>query len=143
MSAAPRQLFVLRHAKSSWEDPGLDDHERPLAPRGKRATQLISAYLRAGKIEPTLVLCSSARRTRETLDLVVPGGKTVIEPELYAASATTVLERLRRVPAKTASVMVVGHNPSLQTLVTRLALEDVGDATLSAVKRKFPTGAIA
>ena len=84
MSAAPKQLFVLRHAKSSWDDPGLDDHERPLAPRGRRAAQLISAYLRASKIEPALVLCSSARRARETLESVAPGGVTVIEPELYA-----------------------------------------------------------
>jgi phosphohistidine phosphatase len=143
MSDAPKQLFVMRHAKSSWEDPGLDDHERPLAPRGRRAAKLISAYLRATEIAPALVLCSPARRTRETLESVEPGGETVIEPELYAASATTVLARLRRVPAATPSVMVVGHNPSLQVLVARLGRRDVDDSTMAAVMQKFPTGAVA
>jgi phosphohistidine phosphatase len=143
MSAAPKQLFALRHAKSSWDDPGLDDHERPLAPRGRRAAQLISAYLRASKIEPALVLCSSARRARETLESVAPGCVTVIEPELYAANAATVLERLRGVPPATPSVMVVGHNPSLHVLVARLARGDAANATLAAVRQKFPTGAVA
>jgi phosphohistidine phosphatase len=143
MSAAPKQLFVLRHAKSSWDDPGLDDHERPLAPRGRRAAKLISAYLRAAEIEPALVLCSPARRTRETLESVAPGGEAVIEPELYAASVATVLGRLRRVPPATPSVMVVGHNPSLQMLVARLGRGDVDDPTLTAVRQKFPTGALA
>ena len=71
-----KQLFVLRHAKSSWDDPGLEDHERPLAPRGIRAVELLAEYLRANRIEPDQVLCSSARRTRETLEGVCPGGRS-------------------------------------------------------------------
>ena len=143
MSTSPKQLFVLRHGKSSWDDPGLDDHERPLAPRGRRAAKLLSGYLRERKIQPSLVLCSSARRTRETLVSVAPGGEVVIEPDLYAASVATVLERLRRVPPDRASVMVVGHNPASQMLVERLAGDDGNDPALAAVKRKFPTGAFA
>src|SRR5205807_9103055 len=60
-----RQLFVLRHAKSSWDDPGLDDHERPLAPRGRRAVEVLNKHLRTTGACPEQVLCSSARRTRE------------------------------------------------------------------------------
>src|ERR1700730_9963575 len=101
--APPNQLFVLRHAKSSWDEPGLDDHERPLAPRGRRATNLIAKYLASAQIEPALVLCSSARRTRETLDAVTPGGVVAIEPDLYSADASAILERLRRVPDETTS----------------------------------------
>jgi phosphohistidine phosphatase len=143
---AVKQLFVLRHAKSSWDDPGLDDHERPLAPRGRRAVTLLSQHVRENDIRPDLVLCSSSRRTIETLEGVAPGGETVIEPALYEATTSWIIERLRRVPEDIASAMVVGHNPSLQTLVLRLAgANDFSpqDPYLEDVKRKFPTGALA
>lgn len=148
-----KQLFVLRHAKSSWDDPGLVDHDRPLAPRGIRAVKLLGEHLRANGIEPVLVLCSSSRRTRQTLEGVSPGGEILIEPELYHASCATVIERLQRVPAGTASVMVIGHNPTMQMLVLRLmgangsapaatAAAEI-DGNLAEVQRKFPTGALA
>jgi phosphohistidine phosphatase len=141
-----KRLFVLRHAKSSWDDPGLDDHERPLAPRGRRAAKAMAAHMRALRMTPSLVICSSARRTRQTLDDVAPGGQQLIEPELYSASATDLLQRLRGVPEATESVMVIGHNPALQILV--LSLAETGDARcgnadLEAVHSKFPTGALA
>ncbi len=148
-----KQLFVLRHAKSSWNDPGLEDDERPLAPRGLRAAKLLGEHMRATGIRPAQVLCSPARRTRETLDGVSPGGETLIEPELYAASCGAVIERLRRVPEATASVMVVGHNPAMQVLVLRLAgaggrewatnPNRTVDSDVAEVQRKFPTGALA
>jgi phosphohistidine phosphatase len=103
-------------------------------------------HLRASDIRPTLVLCSSARRTRETLEAVSPGGATTIEPELYEASAAWIIERLRNVPDQTESAMVIGHNPAMQILVLRLAGAhglQLGNADLSAVQRKFPTGALA
>ena len=115
-----KRLFVLRHAKSSWEDPGLDDHERPLAPRGRRAVKVLNQHLREQHIAPDLVICSTSRRTRETLEGVQPGGEISIESELYAASAKDVIERLRHVPEDTGSVMVIGHNPAMQLLVLRL-----------------------
>ena len=70
-----KRLFVLRHAKSSWDDPGLDDRERPLAPRGQRACKVMAEHLRTNAIEPELVLCSTSRRTRETLEGVAPRGE--------------------------------------------------------------------
>ena len=115
-----RQLFVLRHAKSSWDEPGLDDHERPLAPRGHRAVKLLGDHLRDHGVEPEQVLCSSARRTRETLAGVNPTGERLVEPELYSASCDAVIARLRQVPDGTGSVMLVGHNPAMQLLVLRL-----------------------
>jgi phosphohistidine phosphatase len=145
-----KQLFVLRHAKSSWEDPGLADHDRPLAPRGRRAVQAIAAHVSATGIAPELVLCSSARRTRETLEGVAVGGEHVIEPALYSASCEEVLERLHQVPDEIGSVMLVGHNPTVQALVIRLADDDgaladddgASDGSeLAEVRRKFPTGA--
>jgi phosphohistidine phosphatase len=141
-----KQLFVLRHAKSSWDDPGLDDHERPLAPRGRRAVEVLADHVRSNAVEPALVLCSSSRRTRETLEGVQPSGERVIEPELYGASAGDLLERLRRVPEAADSVMVIGHNPAMQVLVLRLTASGelpANGSDLAEVKRKFSTGALA
>ncbi len=131
------ELFVLRHAKSSWDDPGIDDHERPLAPRGAKAAALIKDHLRKEEIHPGLVLCSTARRARETLERVDPDGERSIEEELYSASAGDLIERLKRVPEGVDAVMVIGHNPAMQQLVLALA---GGDAT---VRERFPTGALA
>jgi phosphohistidine phosphatase len=139
-----RQLFVLRHAKSSWDDPGLDDHDRPLAPRGQRAVRVLNDYVRNHGIEPALVLCSSSRRTRETLTGVSPSGEHVIEPNLYGASAGGILERLHEIPADTSSAMVIGHNPAMQILILRLAAGPAAaDDDLATIQRKFPTGALA
>jgi len=135
---------VLRHAKSSWDDPAQRDHDRPLAPRGKRAVKLLAEYVERNAIEPELVLCSTARRTQDTLAGVSPGGEALIEPELYTATVGELIERLRRVPAGLGSVMVIGHNPTMQMLVLRLS-RDHGPLAdrLADVRRKFPTGALA
>jgi phosphohistidine phosphatase len=163
---AAKRLLILRHAKSSWDDPGLDDHDRPLAPRGRKAAAAMAGYLHATGIQPALVLCSSARRAVETLEGVSPGGERLIEPDLYGASATELIERLRRVPDDIGSVMLIGHNPAMQTLVLRLAAGGDEAATerspaagreeqttgrgrsatspdLAEVQRKFPTAALA
>jgi phosphohistidine phosphatase len=141
-----KRLFVLRHAKSSWDDAGLEDHERPLAPRGRRAVGVIASHMSARGIEPELVLCSSSRRTRETLDGIAVGGEHLIEPALYSASTEELLDRLRELPENFSSAMLVGHNPAVQMLVLRLTNHDGGgfdDPIRDAVKRKFPTGALA
>ena len=143
---ATKLLFVLRHAKSSWDDPSTPDQERPLAPRGRRAVTMLREHLEASEIQPALVLCSSARRTRETLEGVNPAGERLIEPELYGADAGELLGRLRRVGEGVPSVMLIGHNPALQVLILRLA-EAPGPAAeesdLDRVRRKLPTGALA
>lgn len=139
-----KRLFLLRHAKSSWEDPELADHDRPLAPRGRRATKLIAEHLRRESIAPAVVLCSSARRTRETLERIAPRlGEEVaveIEGELYAASEQRLLERLRALHEGVESVMLIGHNPGLERLALSLA---GGGEGLAAMRRKYPTGALA
>jgi phosphohistidine phosphatase len=139
-----KQLFLLRHAKSSWDDPELDDHDRPLAPRGRRATELIAKYLRREGIVPDLVLCSSALRTRQTLERIAPAWgddvRVEVEAELYAASAGELLERLRAVADDVESVMLIGHNPGIEELA--LSLAGSGDE-LPALRRKYPTAALA
>lgn len=136
-------LYLLRHAKSSWADSTLPDRDRPLAPRGRRDAKRIARYLAGRGFEPDLVLCSSAGRARETLELVRPafGASTVmLEEELYAASSDELLARIRLVPEAVASVMLIGHNPGLQQLAVVLA--STGDE-LDRLEAKFPTAALA
>jgi phosphohistidine phosphatase len=140
------RLFVLRHAKSSWNNAQLDDHDRPLAPRGERAAEALAAHVATIEPPPALVLCSTARRAQDTLEPVraqLPDGTAVlIEDELYGAGAPDLLDRLRDIPEDTPSVMLVGHNPGLEDLVKGLGRE--GDPNLIArVHGKFPTGALA
>jgi phosphohistidine phosphatase len=135
-----KRLFLLRHAKSSWDDADLADRDRPLAPRGRRAVKVMAGHIRDEKISPSLVLCSPARRTRETLEGVAPGGEVQIEDELYGASEADLLERLQRVPDEIDSVMLIGHNPAIQELALDLA---AGGERRGDVENKFPTAALA
>jgi phosphohistidine phosphatase len=138
-----KRLYLLRHAKSSWKDTSLPDHDRPLAGRGRRAAKAIARHLSEHGIAPELVLCSSARRARETLDRIEPALGTPavrVERNLYAASAQALLERLRGVPDTVESVMLIGHNPGLQDLALDLARPSPTAHELAA---KYPTGALA
>jgi phosphohistidine phosphatase len=137
-----RSVYLLRHAKSSWKS-GLPDHERPLAPRGRRAAKAIRRHMRGQGIEPELVLCSTARRTRETLVRIQPAlgaAELRIEHELYGASAAVLLDRLRAVPDAIGSVMLIGHNPGLELLALDLAQPAPERREL---EEKFPTAALA
>ena len=141
-----KTLYLLRHAKSDWADAGLADHDRPLARRGEDAAKRIATHIEKAGIHPELVLCSSARRARDTLDAVIPvlGSDTDvrIENELYGAGAQALLGRLWAVGSDTRSVMMVGHNPGLHDLAFELA----GDGDTQAIEQlsaKFPTGALA
>lgn len=138
-----KQLHLLRHGKSSWTDTGLPDHDRPLAGRGRRASRAIARHLSEQGINPELVLCSTARRARETLDRIQPGlgsPAVLFERDLYAASAPALLERLRTVPDAVESVMLIGHNPGLQDLALDLARPS---PTARELATKYPTAALA
>jgi phosphohistidine phosphatase len=137
------RLYLLRHAKSSWDEPGLADHDRPLAKRGRRAADAMARHLRENEVAPELVLCSTARRARETFERIEPAleaPEVRFERELYGATPHGLLERLQRVPDSVASVMVVGHNPTLEELALDLARPSPARRELEA---KFPTGALA
>jgi phosphohistidine phosphatase len=137
-------LYLLRHAKSSWTDPALPDHERPLARRGRRACKLIAAHLRAERIAPALVLCSSAVRTRETLEGIAPAlpGATELRVDgaLYGASASDLLTILRALPEDLDAVLLIGHDPGMHDLTLSLARPG---ALRDEVRPKFPTAALA
>jgi phosphohistidine phosphatase len=139
-----KRLWLLRHAKSSWDDPSLADADRPLAPRGRRAAELMAAHLAVSDVRPSVVLCSSSLRTRETLAAILPAlGDALevrIERALYGAGAAELLQRLRQVPNRAPSVMLIGHNPGIQELAFGLA---ASGSALAALREKFPTGALA
>jgi phosphohistidine phosphatase len=139
-----KRLYLLRHGKSSWDDASLPDHERPLAPRGRRAAKLMGDHLSREDIHPAFVLCSSSVRTRETLSRI---GKALgdeppvqFEEELYGAGAEQLLERLRQLPADLSSVLLIGHNPGMHELALDLADSGV---QLARLEEKFPTAALA
>jgi phosphohistidine phosphatase len=141
-----KRLYVLRHAKSSWDEPGLDDQDRPLAPRGRGAAGKVAAHMTQAGIRPSLVLCSSALRTRQTLGLLCDALESRvevrIEPAFYGAGEDELLEALRGVPGRVPSVLLIGHNPGVQKLA--LSLTGRGDEALVArLEEKMPTAALA
>jgi phosphohistidine phosphatase len=134
-------LHLLRHAKSSWKDD-VEDHKRKLNRRGREAAQLLGQHLptHVGRVD--LVLCSSARRTRETLNLVLtrfrPLPSILIEDGLYLAQCDKLLERLTLIEDGFLEVMLIGHNPGLHHLA--LALSDPCSPLLADLTSgKFPT----
>ena len=132
-----KRVWLLRHLKSSWDEPGLADHDRPLAPRGRKAGKRMRQWAADHDVRPDLVLCSTAVRARATLDLVGPAlGAPAVEFEggLYHAWAEDLLERLRGIPSGVESVLLIGHNPGFHDLVALLAPPGPED---------FPTGALA
>ncbi len=119
-----KRLYVLRHAKSAWDDPTLRDRDRPLAPRGRKAAKRMGKWARKHDVRPQLIVCSSAVRARETLHRMLHylGEPEVwFEVTLYAASAETLLARVHALPGEVDEAMVVGHNPGVMELVLLLA----------------------
>ena len=145
-AAAVKRLLLLRHAKSSWDDSGIADHERPLAPRGERAAAAVAAYLAQRGAAPDLVLCSTAVRARQTLERMLaalPGRPEVrTTRELYLAEPERILGLVQGVDDGAAGLLVVGHNPGLGELAASLA--GTGDAKpLARLRERFPTFAVA
>jgi phosphohistidine phosphatase len=137
-----RRLMLLRHAKSDW--PDVPDRDRPLAKRGRRDAPVVARWLREHRYLPDVVVCSAARRTRQTWDLVAAelGGSPSVtfEPRAYAASALTLLYLVRELPAASRAALLIGHNPGIEDLATSLTEPPDGD---DAPGLSFPTAAVA
>jgi phosphohistidine phosphatase len=138
-----RRLHLLRHAKSSWDEPGLEDHDRPLAPRGRRAAKLVADWAAEHDVRPQLVMSSTAVRARETLERVLPGlGEPEVrfDEDLYAARVDALLQCVRALPDGMEEAMLVGHNPGLRALLLLLAAPG---QLRGRAEAKVPTGALA
>jgi phosphohistidine phosphatase len=136
-------LHLLRHAKSSWKED-IADRERPLNRRGREAARLVGRHLPAAVGAIDVVLCSSAVRTRETLDLALAGfaprPRCMIEDELYLADRDKLVERLQCLAESDVNALVIGHNPGLHELALALAEPD-NPRIRSLAAGKFPTAA--
>jgi phosphohistidine phosphatase len=154
-----RKLVLLRHAKSAW--PDVPDHERPLAGRGIRTAPVMGRWLRDAGLVPDQVLCSTARRARETWQFAQAGLAATppvsFEDRVYDATATELLALIREVPPATGTLLLIGHNPAIEDLALMLAAAPgaarpsaagPGSGTASSgdlerMRAKFPTAAIA
>jgi len=140
------RLLLLRHAKSSWGDPGLADIERPLSPRGRRNAATMAKTIDAEGMAPDRILCSPARRTRETLAALLPylggEGRVSIDPKLYDSGLTDYLGAISRSGGDAGTLLVIGHNPAIQATAQNLIGD--GEPGLAAeLAAKYPTGALA
>jgi phosphohistidine phosphatase len=136
-----KTLLILRHAKSSWNDSGMTDHDRPLNARGKEDAPRIGQLLRDQGLQPDLILSSTAKRARSTAKRVVAGGQLACSPqllgELYLAPADTYIAVLRHQPAEYERILVIGHNPGLQELVLLLTGKALALPTAALVQIQF------
>lgn len=134
-----KRLILTRHAKSSWDDPLMTDHDRPLNERGRAAAADLGRWLASRGYVPGQVLCSDAVRTRETWGGIAPAlvfdGAVDLKPALYHAGADVMLAVLRH--AKADVVLMLGHNPGISEFAHRL----VARAPLNPEFQKYPTGA--
>jgi phosphohistidine phosphatase len=141
-----RRLLLLRHAKSSWDHPELADHDRPLAPRGRRAAAAVGAHLGDLPELPDVVLCSTAVRTVQTLEGIRPAlpvtTSVELDDALYGADDDELLEVVRRLPAAASCAMVIAHNPGIGDLAVLLTGHG-DDSARAAMASKFPTAALA
>jgi phosphohistidine phosphatase len=133
-----KTLLVLRHAKSSWDDQSLDDHARPLNPRGLKDAPRVGEWLREQGVIPDVLITSDAVRARMTAEAVARAagytGDVRLDSSLYLASPDEIYGVINTVDRpRTAAVMIVGHNPGLSAFVTQLTGDDV----------ELPTAALA
>lgn len=139
-------LALLRHAKSSWDEPALDDVDRPLSGRGRDAATRMGEEMRALGLHYDLALVSPARRAADTFERVCGAWKGAIEsreePRLYLAAGAEILSVIAQAPDSADRLLLVGHNPVLHEMAVRLSgMEESVHGKLLAAK--FPTGALA
>lgn len=142
-----KKLTLLRHAKSSWDDPVSRDFDRPLNVKGRRAARIMGRWLRENGFVFDDVVASPAVRVVETLDEAWEGYGRTYHPQydkrIYLASAAALLDVVQELPDVHDHVMMSGHNPGMEDLILLLVPDRAGDALRDAVEEKYPTAAVA
>lgn len=133
-----KQLFVIRHAKSSWGDPSLCDRDRPLNKRGKHDAPLMGRVLRERGAQPDLMVSSPARRARKTALLIAdeigyPREEISIDERIYEAGTAGIVGLIQALPESAERVYLIGHNPVLTDLVNQLAGDVVSHLPTCAI----------
>lgn len=141
-----KTILLLRHAKSSWSSPGLQDFDRPLNQRGREAAPRMGRYMKEQGLVPDVVLCSAACRALQTWELVAESLDADCQVKqlrgLYLASAKQLLDALRRTPDLADSVLLIGHNPGMERLASALSGSGSDPEALARLGEKFPTSAL-
>ncbi len=142
-----RRLLLMRHAKSSWDRPGLRDFDRPLSPRGEKAAVSMGQHILDDGLVPDLVFCSPAKRTRQTLNLTCAQFGTspqiMFDDSLYGGTISFLQDLLRSITDDNVrTAMIIGHNPETQGLALNLS-RDAGTDAMAALKSKYPTAGLA
>jgi phosphohistidine phosphatase len=135
-------LLLMRHAKSDYPD-GVDDHDRPLAPRGIRQAGLAGDWLRANVPTIDAVLCSTATRARQTLANTRIDAPVRYSERLYGATPGTTIDEISETADAIATLLVIGHEPTMSALALILADNDTETVVVERISAKFPTSAIA
>jgi phosphohistidine phosphatase len=130
VSGKRRNLYLLRHAKSDWKQPGTEDIDRPLNERGRAAASGLGKWMEQHGLLPKWVICSPAARTRETLDLLrshlkIPTKLIDFDDKMYLADLGTLLAILGESPQDAKDILLLGHNPGMEELLTHLCGTDV------------------
>ncbi len=132
-----KKIFLMRHAKSSWKDSNIPDHDRPLKKKGEKDAKAMGKMLKSKKLSPDVILCSSAERAKQTAalfkDAISFDEKIELDDKLYMAEISDLITAIKKAPKKAKSVMVIGHNPGLEALLQ----------TLTGKVETFPTSSIA
>ncbi|MEE2031917.1 SixA phosphatase family protein [Rhodococcus chondri] len=136
-----RTLILLRHGKSAYPDE-VDDHDRPLSPRGRREAGLAGRWIRAHLPPIDSVLCSTATRTRKTLAEAAIDAPVDYRDRLYATTPAILLDEIRTVDKSVHTLLVVGHEPTLSATALALATDHSSDIA-HQLTEKFPTSALA
>jgi phosphohistidine phosphatase len=141
-AASMKYLLLLRHAKSDWGEPNLPDHDRPLNKRGRRDAPRVGNLLVSETIMPDLIITSSARRARETTAAVVEAsqytGRVEQTGRLYGAHSQDYIAVLRAAPDACARILLVSHNPGIETLASDLTKKSIEMPTASLVHIALP-----
>lgn len=139
-----KTLLIMRHAKSSWDNPAQDDHDRPLNARGRRDAPRMARWLAEHDLLPDLIVTSSARRARETAELMsehLPyDGDPEVNSRLYHASPATWGEVIRALPDSTQRALCIAHNPGIEQLVTALADQPTAIPTAAVTRVELEIG---
>ncbi len=142
-----RTLLLYRHAKSSWDDWSLDDFDRPLTARGKKAAPLMGDFIRAQNIMPDRIACSPGLRTRQTLERtqiqVTTAQKNTFPKSLFHAQDMTLLQEIHTVGDHYQCLCIIAHNPAIHSLGAYLASDSNNNKARQKLEKKFPTAGLA
>ena len=140
-----KTIFLLRHAKSSWDDVSLDDFDRPLSPRGIKSCKKIGKYLKKNRLIPDIVYCSSAMRAKQTWELfnrIVDKKENILyEDSLYMSDFSNFINIIKKTKNNFKNLMFVSHNPGIENLALELS-KDKSNEIYEKINIKFPTGAL-